>query len=174
MLEDHAKILAVLSSAGEVAGRKKLQKIIYIAKKLNYPFHEKFLFHHYGLYSEELILRIEELCNLGFVHERKETINGQHRYCYSLTKDGERFLKHSRLNMPGIDECLASLNNQDERFLELTAMVVHFDHLEKEEVIQMVTRLKPEFTESEIKMGFPYFEELKNIGKDPVSARDLL
>ncbi len=72
MLKEHAKLMKVFSDSGEIIGRKKLQKIIYIAKKMQYPFYEKYDFHFYGPYSEELTLRIEELCNLGFLDEVKE------------------------------------------------------------------------------------------------------
>ena len=33
--------------------------MIYIAKKLHFPFEEKFEFHFYGPYSEELTLQLE-------------------------------------------------------------------------------------------------------------------
>lgn len=72
MLKEHAKLMKVFSDSGEIIGRKKLQKIIYIAKKMQYPFYEKYDFHFYLPYSEELTLRIEELCNLGFLDEVKE------------------------------------------------------------------------------------------------------
>lgn len=72
MLKEHAKLMKVFSDSGEIIGRKKPQKIIYIAKKMQYPFYEKYDFHFYGPYSEELTLRIEELCNLGFLDEVKE------------------------------------------------------------------------------------------------------
>ncbi len=72
MLKEHAKLMKVFSDSGEIIGRKKSQKIIYIAKKMQYPFYEKYDFHFYGPYSEELTLRIEELCNLGFLDEVKE------------------------------------------------------------------------------------------------------
>lgn len=69
MLKEHAKLMKVFSDSGEIIGRKKLQKMIYIAKKMQFPFYEKYDFHFYGPYSEELTLQIEELCNLGFLHE---------------------------------------------------------------------------------------------------------
>lgn len=72
MLKEHAKLMKVFSDSGEIIGRKKLQKMIYIAKKMQFPFYEKYDFHFYGPYSEELTLQIEELCNLGFLHEVKE------------------------------------------------------------------------------------------------------
>ncbi|MBM7690634.1 uncharacterized protein YwgA [Peribacillus deserti] len=38
MFKDHANIINAIASAGEIAGRKKLQKMIYIAKKISFPF----------------------------------------------------------------------------------------------------------------------------------------
>jgi len=90
LLIDHAKLMKVFATAGEVIGRKKLQKMVYIAKKLNYPFYEKYNFHFYGPYSEEVTLRVEELCNLGFLHELKENKGGYSQYRYSLTETGDR------------------------------------------------------------------------------------
>lgn len=72
MLFEHAKILHAIRTAKEVVGRKKLQKMIYIAKRLSFPYQEKFDFHFYGPYSEELTLQVEELVNMGFLDEVKE------------------------------------------------------------------------------------------------------
>lgn len=72
LLKDHAKLMQAILVSGEVIGRKKLQKMIYIAKKVDFPFHERFQFHFYGPYSEELTTRVEELCNMGFLNEVKE------------------------------------------------------------------------------------------------------
>ena len=65
MLENHAKLMQFFSSTDEIVGRKKLQKMIYILKKCEIPFEERYQFHFYGPYSEELTLRVEEMCNLG-------------------------------------------------------------------------------------------------------------
>ena len=64
MLQDHANIVRFIAAAEGITGRKKLQKMMYIAKKLDYPVKEKYEFHMYGPYSEELTVRVEELCNI--------------------------------------------------------------------------------------------------------------
>jgi len=110
MLEDHAKMLFLLRQAGAIVGRKKLQKIIYILQKQGYPFHEKFHFHFYGPYSDELSLRIEELCNLGFLNEVKEDKGSYSQYRYELTESGRSFLSHYQIDMPGIGHYVAKLN----------------------------------------------------------------
>src|SRR5690625_360724 len=60
MLTNHAKLMQFFSIASEVTGRKKRQKMIYILQQCHVPFEEKYRFHIYGPYSEELTLRSEE------------------------------------------------------------------------------------------------------------------
>lgn len=167
MLEDHAKLITLFQSAGEVVGRKKLQKIVYIAKKLQFPFQEKYQFHFYGPYSEELTLRVEELCNLSFLSETKEAKGGYYQYRYRLTEEGERFLKLYELDMLHLDDCIVSMNGQNSRFLELVSTVLHFGDLSKEEVKEKVFTLKQKqkYTEEEIDQAYTYFDGLKQTVK---------
>jgi uncharacterized protein YwgA len=155
--------MKVFSSSGEITGRKKLQKMIYIAKKINLPFYEKYDFHFYGPYSEELTLRIEELCNLGFLNEMHEKKGGYFQYRYSLTEAGEEFLTHYELEMPPLKECMEDLNSQSARFLELVSTVLFFDTLEKEEVKEKVFTLKSKqkYTEEEIEQAYAYIESIR-------------
>ncbi|RXJ02742.1 YwgA family protein [Anaerobacillus alkaliphilus] len=165
MLNDHAKIMALISEAGEVIGRKKLQKIIYIAKKINFPFQERYNFHFYGPYSEELTLRIEEMCNLGFVHETKEKKGGYYQYRYTLSEEGTKFLSISSLNMPKLQDFITDINDKSSRFLELVSTLLFFDDLSAEEQVEKVHTLKGKlnFTEDEIAEAFAYINQLKQI-----------
>ncbi|CAG9620084.1 YwgA family protein [Sutcliffiella rhizosphaerae] len=164
MLTDHAKLMKVFASAGEVIGRKKLQKMVYIAKKLNYPFYEKYNFHFYGPYSEEVTLRVEELCNLGFLSELKENKGGYSQYRYSLTENGEEFLTHYDLEMPFLNECMTKMNEQSSRFLELVSTVLFFENLPKDEVKDKVYTLKSKqrYTEEEVEEAYNYIEQLRS------------
>jgi len=164
VLTEHAKVMKALAAAGEIAGRKKLQKMIYIAKKLDFPFYEKFDFHFYGPYSEELTCRIEELCALGFLHEVKEKKSGYVQYRYTLTEAGEQFLRHYDWGMPGLDECMQVMNEQNARFLELVATVLYFEHLPKDEVKEKIALLKSKqrYTDEEIEEAYEYIEMLRS------------
>ncbi|MCA1032154.1 YwgA family protein [Bacillus timonensis] len=163
MLLEHAKIMKAFSAAGEIIGRKKLQKMIYIAKKVNFPFYERYNFHFYGPYSEELTLRVEELCNLGFLNEVKEKKGGYYQYRYTLTEAGEQFLSHYELDMPPLKDCLENLNEQNARFLELVSTVLYFDGLEKEEVTEKIFTLKSKqrYTEEEINEAYAFIDKLR-------------
>ncbi|MEH7480725.1 YwgA family protein [Neobacillus drentensis] len=163
MLNDHAKLMQAVMVSGEIIGRKKLQKMIYIAKKVAFPFHERFQFHFYGPYSEELTLRVEELCNMGFLNEVKEKKGGYFQYRYTLTEPGKEFLSVNEVEMPFLQDCLVDMNEQNARFLELVSTVLYFDNLPKEEVMSKVFTLKASqrYTEAEIDEAYQYIESLK-------------
>lgn len=163
LLKDHTKIMYAIADSGEVIGRKKLQKMVYIAKKLAFPFSEKFQFHFFGPYSEELTLRVEELCNMGFLAEVKEKKGGYFQYRYSLTEEGNEFLSENTMEMPHLKDCLVDMNSQNARFLELVSTVLYFDNLAIEEVQEKVFTLKSKqkYTEEEIDAAYQYIDSLK-------------
>jgi uncharacterized protein len=169
VLKDHAKLMNAILVSGEITGRKKLQKMIYIAKKVAFPFQEKFQFqfHFYGPYSEELTLRVEELCNMGFLNEVKEKKGGYFQYRYTLTEPGREFLSLNEVEMPCLQDCLEDMNGQNARFLELVSTVLFFDNLPKEEVAVKVFTLKSKqrYTEAEIDEAYQYIEALKGKAK---------
>ncbi|KMK78210.1 YwgA family protein [Alkalihalobacillus pseudalcaliphilus] len=164
MLYEHVKVLKFLADAGEVVGRKKLQKMIYIAKKLDMPFSERYNFHMYGPYSEELSLRMEELSNLGFVHENKEDKGHYQQYCYSLSEQGESFLALNKIEWPECHALVTSLNEQSSRFLELVSTILYFADLTVEEVKDKVFTLKKKqnYTEEDIEAGYQYIKKLQS------------
>jgi uncharacterized protein len=165
LLKEHAKLLALFQRAGEVVGRKKLQKIVYIAKKLNFPFNEKYQFHFYGPYSEEVTCRVEELCNFGFIEEVKEKKGGYFQYRYTLTEQGETFLDHHELDMPTLKQTVTNMNEKSSRFLELVSTVLFFDDLEKEEVKEKIATLKAKqrYTDDEIEEAYEYINQLNQL-----------
>lgn len=166
MMKDHAKLMQAFFVSGEIVGRKKLQKMIYIAKKLSFPFHEKYQFHFFGPYSEELTLRVEELCNMGFITEQKEKKSGYTQYRYGITEEGQAFLEAQSSNpIPDVETCLRDLNNQSSRFLELVSTMLYFDGLQEEELIQKVHKVKNKqnYTEEEINEALAYIKHLSSL-----------
>jgi uncharacterized protein len=164
LLKDHAKLMQAILVSGEIVGRKKLQKMIYIAKKVDLPFHERFQFHFYGPYSEELTLRVEELCNMGFLNEIKEKKGGYFQYRYTLTDTGKEFLSLNEVDMPFLQDCLLDMNDQNARFLELVSTILYFDNLPKEEVANKVFTLKSSqrYTAEEIEEAYQFIESLRD------------
>ncbi len=151
------------SVADEVVGRKKLQKIIYILKKCDVPFEEKFQFHFYGPYSEELTLRMEELCNLGFISEVREDKSNYYQYRYHLTDQGETFLQQSLVELPPMESMIDKMKDRSSRFLELVSTMLYFDNLSKEEVEEKVrvVKNKQNYSDDELKDAWEFIEALK-------------
>ncbi|WP_080872308.1 YwgA family protein [Oceanobacillus timonensis] len=162
MLDNHAKLLYFFSQAKQVTGRKKLQKMIYILQQNRVPFEEKYQFHFYGPYSEELTLRVEELCNLHFLDEEKEEKSNYHQYHYTITEDGQTFLNQFEVNMPDLQGQINHLQNCSARFLELVSTMLYFSYLSKEEIIDKVhtVKAKLKYTEEEMNEAFQFVEEL--------------
>ena len=163
MLEEHAKIMQFITLAGEVNGRKKLQKMVYIAKKMKLPFHEKYEFHMYGPYSEELTLRVEELCNMGFLSEQMEDKGSYVKYTYGCTDEGKLFLDTMNYNPSNLALCVEKLNNKKSRFLELVSTLLYFDYLTKNEQIEKIKAVKGKlnFSEDELNEAFGFIQELE-------------
>lgn len=168
MLPNHAKLMHFFEVANEVTGRKKLQKMIYILQKCKVPFEEKYQFHFYGPYSEELTLRMEELCNLGFINEVKEDRSNYYQYNYSITENGQQFLEQFTLDMPEIDDKVELLKGKSSRFLELVSTMLYFDDFTRDEVIEKIYTVKPKqnFTEAEIQEAWELIDLLRQTPLD--------
>ncbi|NYF23443.1 YwgA family protein [Sporosarcina sp. JAI121] len=163
MLQEHAKIVQFISMANEVTGRKKLQKMIYIAKKMNFPFAEKYELHMYGPYSEELTLRIEELREMGFLSEQCTDKGSYVQYSYQVTEEGEGFLETADAPPEMLSSCIARMNVKSSRFLELVSTLLYFDHLEKDEQIAkvLIVKNKLNFTAEEVTSAFEFISEMQ-------------
>ena len=163
LLHEHARIVQFISLAHEVSGRKKLQKMIYIAKKMEFPFVEKYELHMYGPYSEELTLRVEELCEMGFLSEHCTDKGSYVQYHYNVTEEGERFLETAGTPHETLGVCIEKLNGKTSRFLELVSTLLYFDHLPRTEQIEKVhiVKNKLNFTDEEMTAAFEFIEELQ-------------
>ncbi|MGE5701506.1 MAG: YwgA family protein [Clostridia bacterium] len=165
MLNGHAKILRLIEIAGEVSGRKKLHKMVYIAKKLNIDFDDRFQFHMYGPYSEELTLRVDELCNLGLLDEQMESKGAIQKYRYILNEEGIDFLRFQEVDLGNGEAMIRRMNEENSRFLELVSTMMYFDALPYEEMKEKVFTLKSKqrYTEEEVLKGLAFVDELRGL-----------
>ncbi|RPF54064.1 YwgA family protein [Aquisalibacillus elongatus] len=163
MLEDHAKLMSFFEQADEVVGRKRLQKMVYILKKSGFNFSERYSFHFYGPYSEELSTRIEELCNLGFLVEEREKEKGYYQYRYTLTDHGTSFLTDSNVETPDMSGLIDRMNDQSSKFLELVSTMLFFDNFSKEEVEEKVftVKSKQNYSQQDLDDAWAFIDELK-------------
>ncbi|UFT98991.1 YwgA family protein [Radiobacillus kanasensis] len=165
MLENHAKLIQFFSVSDELVGRKKLQKMIYILKKNNIPFEEKYEFHFYGPYSEELTLRIEELCNLGFLSETKEDRSNYYQYRYKVTEQGQSFLDQFNIELPPLGQMVSKMKEKSSRFLELVSTILYFDNLSKDEVEEKVQTVKKKqnYTADDLEEAWSFIHEMNQL-----------
>jgi len=127
-LNANQKMLLHLISVGKVIkGRKKLQKIVYILKKLGIPFSEKFKLYHFGPYSIDLQLEVDELVSLGMVDEKWEG-----NLCVYCINNRENSLKESSLIRADI---VNILNEKDTSLLELLSTYLYLIEMEGDEEI---------------------------------------
>ena len=164
LIQEHAKIVQFISMAEEVTGRKKLQKMIYIAKKMQFPYAEKFELHMYGPYSEELTLRVEELCEMGFLTEEFIDKGSYVQYKYNVSGEGERFLETAQPAPEQLIDIIEKMQVQTSRFLELVSTLLYFDHLSKKEQIEKVhiVKNKLKFSELEMDTAFDFIQQLEH------------
>ena len=164
LLQEHAKIVQFISMAEEVTGRKKLQKMIYIAKKMQFPYAEKFELHMYGPYSEELTLRVEELCEMGFLTEEFIDKGSYVQYKYNVSGEGERFLETAQPAPEQLIDIIEKMQVQTSRFLELVSTLLYFDHLAKKEQIEKVhiVKNKLKFSDLEMDTAFDFIQQLEH------------
>ncbi|WP_181347755.1 YwgA family protein [Thalassobacillus sp. CUG 92003] len=166
MLEKHAKLMQFFSNSDEIIGRKRLQKMIYILKKCDIPFEERYQFHFYGPYSEELTLRIEEMGNLGFLNEIKEDKKNYSQYRYQLTDAGCEFLDHYHMDLPPMNRHIQLMKEKSSRFLELVSTLLFFEQLPKAEITEKVFTVKGKqnYNEEDIAEAWAFIAQLRQIG----------
>ncbi|TQS72124.1 YwgA family protein [Ornithinibacillus gellani] len=167
MLTNHANLMRFFAEAKEITGRKKLQKMIYILQVCGLPFEEKYQFHFYGPYSEELSLRMEELCNLGFLLETKEDKSNFIQYEYRVTAEGLNFLEQFAVDMPQLPDLFTILKGKSARFLELAATMLYFRDLPKNEVEEKVQVVKPKqnYTQDEVQEAWTFIDQMMTKAK---------
>ena len=168
MLTNHANLMRFFAEAKEITGRKKLQKMIYILQVCGLPFEEKYQFHFYGPYSEELSLRMEELCNLGFLLETKEDKSNFIQYEYHVTAEGLNFLEQFAVDMPQLPDLFPILKEKSARFLELAATMLYFRDLPRNEVEEKVQVVKPKqnYTAAEVQDAWAFIDQMMTKSKE--------
>ncbi|TGA98019.1 hypothetical protein E4665_10175 [Sporolactobacillus shoreae] len=161
MLEDHAKIAAIIKQAGVIAGRKKLQKMIYILQTMGFPFHETFHFNFFGPHSDELTMQLEELCNFGFLLEHPDEESDGITYRYRLSEAGEGFIGHYKEILPDVRNMTEKLSGESASFLELVSTLLYFDQIPGESANEKVRALDRPFSDKEIGRARVYIADLQ-------------
>jgi uncharacterized protein len=146
----YRSLTRLLVTAGAVRGRKKFQKIVFIAQRLGYPFGESFDLHVWGPYSEVVAMKLKEMTDWGFA--REEVLPGpagNHLYVYEPGPNAPTALAGAPDPDPqfeGLTRLVTHLNDQDATFLEgvATALYLRSKGLSDAEGSDRLPRLKPD------------------------------
>jgi uncharacterized protein len=97
-------ILRLLFAHGrEIDTRIRMQKSVYLLKRHGFSEFSKlrFVYFHYGPYSQQLSDVLQELVAAELVaEEREEKPSDQTRYSYRLTEKGEKWLEANGVDVP--------------------------------------------------------------------------
>ena len=159
MFEEYTKIALVVEACKRgVGGRKKLQKMVYIAQALGYPLREDFTLYLYGPYSEELAAEVQRMKELNLLDERKLDSS----YIIKLTNNGKALLEYflnnitkevGNDNVKRMKDLFGELSKYDPWKLEIVATLFYFYHIgyfDMNELRKAVKRAKPKFSPNEI------------------------
>jgi hypothetical protein len=158
MRSNSNRLLSVIKVAGEITGRKKLQKIIYILKNLGSDFDEKFSFHYYGPYSFDLQFEINDLVANQFLIEEKENFTYNYK-CpdnFAITSLDNEVQKKKDL--------IDSLNKYTPQELELVASIFflkEYGHNDMDYFRKKLKNLKPNLAD-QIEKAIEIYSDLEH------------
>lgn len=148
MFTPYRSLTRLLLTAGEIRGRKKLQKIVFIAQQLGYPLGESFDLHVWGPYSELLATKVKEMTDWGFASEAVlPGPAGNQHYVYTPGPNAAMAAGSPEHSLdPKLANLVQHLNEQDATFLEgvATALYLRSKGLNDAEVRERLPRLKPD------------------------------
>lgn len=153
MFEELAKVVKVIDLAGEIRGRVKLQKMIYILQHLGYPFFEDYEYLHYGPYSYELTDELRSLKQFNVIDEEGlELSDDVIAYRYKITGESKKFVDElvpDELQDDPFKELVEKLNNQDSRVLEVASVLFYLTErgYSLDEATEEMENLKPDRVE---------------------------
>lgn len=126
---------------GEIAGRKKLQKLIYLGQELGFDFEQEFVFHYYGVYSPSLSrdLKLAQLWNLISESSLKSGIGIE--YSYKLVKNN---ISYSCEYEEEVKNKIILLAHQPATVLEVLSTIVFLDRkgYSKSQIVKKLNELK--------------------------------
>jgi uncharacterized protein YwgA len=165
-------LMMLLGTVGEIHGRKKLQKMVYLLQEAGCPFKEEFDYHLFGPYSEELATKVDEMKFLGLLDEKPgATVSGYTQYIYSLSAAAKQYIKEHEdsFRLPLHFQQLAKeLARYDARTLELMATLRFLKKMNYSdaEAAECVKRLKPdqEYKDDEIEKSLDFLNRLTSTG----------
>lgn len=158
MLEEHAKIVELISRTAGAIGQKQLQKAIYILQQFGLPFHQIYHFHVHGPHSQELALQLDELCAFNFLREVPDVPCGS--IGYQITATGEHFLAHYDRLLPDMTGPACRLAAINDSTLELAALLLYFSRQPGEQPEARIQSIRPQVDERQLAAAAQFLHTL--------------
>jgi uncharacterized protein YwgA len=115
----------VMAAGGEVVGKIRLQKIVYLLDQMGLNSGFSYEYFHYGPYSEDLAEKVEDDVVFGHLHasQRRRISDGVPYVAYSATASGEGEKLETRLPPHRVRSALAEMQRHSATVLELAATI---------------------------------------------------
>jgi uncharacterized protein len=139
------ELLNLVQNLGEIEGRKKLQKIVYILQTQGYDFPQDFNYFHYGPYSSDVAFQVDRIVSWDLVKETRGA-DPYEPYVYTPRETLPAFLAEVKAATTAPWKSLArKLNEKDANFLETlaTALYLQRDGLAGDKLERRFGELKP-------------------------------
>jgi len=120
---DTILLLQMMNTHGEILGRKRLQKIVFLLKNEHKaPFSFTFRPYFYGPYSAQLSKHIDALIKHRLISERRAPVGSMiYRYDYIITEKGKEYLT---TNIASLNSAVKSILNDNT--IEMKDEPTHF------------------------------------------------
>jgi uncharacterized protein len=161
--------LLALAVSNGIYGRKKLQKIVYLANCAGWNVIQDYRFHLYGPYSDYVLSEIENLSEERLIKEGEKTTQADNIvYFYKLTEEGHQLLQmlKEEIRSPELinrtDELINELNKFTSDELEIMASLYYLHRQSPssthEELIYQLSDLKPHVSSQQTQDALRIFD----------------
>ena len=115
----------VMAAGGEVVGKIRLQKMVYLLDQIGLNSGFSYEYFHYGPYSADLAERVEDDVVFGQLQagQRRRVSDGVPYVAYSATKSGDGDRPEARMPITRIRAALDEMQRHSATILELAATI---------------------------------------------------
>jgi len=141
---DFNRILTLVQEAGRIEGRKKFQKIAFILQAKGEDFPERFKYHYYGPFSDDLQMEIDDLVDMELLIEKK----CNNTFSYEISSNVFNLEKHETIVKKR--DLIKFLNDIDAHRLELVSTIYFLERegcIEENLIEKKLKILKPHLIE---------------------------
>jgi len=154
LFESYEKICTLVKKMEGIRGRKKFQKIVYLAKESGISFNEDFEWNNFGPFSRELASEIDSAKEMNLLSESKS----QGEYEYELTEKGEELIQRDEAFNPtqleNLGRLISEIKDLDSQELEKISSIKYLKNQGyKENYMKNFLKSTKDYTEDQINEG---------------------